>query len=148
MTRTLTRPETRTPGATTSTGARAFTILTGLTTAAILVQAVIAGQFVGKDAADGWITTHGVIADVTWGLALVTAAVGAVTLRRTAPRLVAAACGLFVLTLAQTGIGHLITDKGEDGWIPVHVPLAVLIFGLAIWLSVQTARLRRAGREV
>lgn len=38
-------------------------------------------------------------------------------LRRAVPGLVVAAVVLFVLTLAQTGIGHLITGHGDDGWI-------------------------------
>jgi hypothetical protein len=78
------------------------------------------------------------------GLALATAIYAAATLRRVVPRLVLAAAVLFVLTLAQTDIGHLITDKGQDGWIAVHVPLAFVIFGLTLWLSLRTALARRS----
>ena len=121
----------------------AFAALTGLTSLAIFLQAVTAGQFVSQDGHDSWITVHGIIADVSWGLALITAIYAAVTLRRVLPGLVLAAAALFVLTLAQTGIGHLITDEGQDGWIPVHVPLAFVIFGLTLWLSVRAAMVRR-----
>jgi hypothetical protein len=38
----------------------------------------------------------------------------------------------------------LITDKGMDGLIVVHVPMAVIIFGLVTWLSVAAATSRRA----
>ncbi len=95
---------------------------------------------------DSWVTVHGVVADVGWGLALITAVYAAITVRRVAPRLVAAAALLFVLTLAQTGIGQLITDEGQDGWIAVHVPLAFVIFGLTLWLSIRAALIRRAAR--
>jgi hypothetical protein len=122
----------------------AFAALTGLTSLAIFLQAITAGQFVSQDGRDSWITAHGVIADVAWGLALITAIYGAVTVRRVVPRLVLAAAVLFVLTLAQTGIGHLITDQGQDGWIAVHVPLAFVIFGLTLWLSLRTALARRS----
>jgi hypothetical protein len=54
---------------------------------------------------------------------------------------------LFVLDLAQTGIGHLIIDEGQDGLILVHVPLAFLLFGLTIWLSVRAALLRGTARS-
>ncbi len=123
-----------------------FAALTGLTSLAIFLQAVTAGQFVSQPGQDSWVTVHGVVADVGWGLALITAVYAAITVRRVAPRLVAAAALLFVLTLAQTGIGHLITDKGQDGWIAVHVPLAFVIFGLTLWLSIRAALIRRAAR--
>jgi hypothetical protein len=124
----------------------AFAALTGLTSLAIFLQGVTAGQFVSQPGHDSWVNVHGVVADVCWGLALITAVYAAITLRRVAPQLVAVAVLLFVLTLAQTGIGHLITDEGQNGWIAVHVPLAFVIFGLTLWLSVRAALIRRAAR--
>jgi hypothetical protein len=50
---------------------------------------------------------------------------------------------LFVLLLVQTVLGHLITDAEADGWIGVHVPLAFVIVGLAVWLAVRGAQVRR-----
>ena len=124
---------------------RLFVRLVGLTALAILLQAVIAGVFVNQDGHDGWITVHGVVADLTWVTALVTAAYA---FRRVRPRgnrrLWLGAALLFLLTLAQTGIGHLITDQGMDGLIVVHVPLALIIFGLATWLSLTSAMARRS----
>lgn len=122
---------------------RAFAVLSIVTSLAILLQGVVAGQFVDKQGADGWITVHGVVADLSWVLALATAVVGAVSLRPQATRLVAWAGALFVVTLAQTGLGHLITDYGMDALIAVHVPLAVAIFGLTIWISLRAVRLLR-----
>lgn len=110
---------------------------------AILAQAVTAGVFVDKAGADNWVTVHGIIADASWVLTLVSAVVGFVTIRRATPRLEYWAVALFVLTLAQTGLGHLITDYGKDALIEVHVPLAMVIFGLTVWITVRAGRLHR-----
>jgi hypothetical protein len=48
-----------------------------------------------------------------------------------------------VLALAQTGIGHLITDDGHDWLIAIHVPLAFVIFGLTSWITTRSIRLVR-----
>lgn len=120
-----------------------FVVTLALATALVFLQAVIAGVFVNQDGRDGWVTVHGVVADVTWVAALVAAVVGLARVRRTRPVLAWGAAALFVLTLAQTGIGHLITEQGMDGLIVVHVPLAVLIFGLATWLMIALRRVRR-----
>lgn len=117
-----------------------FPVLSVLTTLAILVQAITAGQFVQRDGRDSWVTAHGVIADASWVLALLAAGVAFLRLRRRRPDLFRWSVVLFVLTLAQTGIGHLITDKGQDGWIGLHVPLAVVIFGLTGWLTLRSVQ--------
>lgn len=122
---------------------RPFAVLSALTTLAILIQAITAGQFVQQEGKDSWVTVHGVIADASWVLALITAAYGFFRLRAARPDLVRWSIVLFAVTLAQTGIGHLITDEGQDGWIAVHVPLAVLIFGLTGWLTLRAARAAR-----
>jgi hypothetical protein len=122
-----------------------FVVTLALATALVFLQAVIAGVFVNQDGRDSWVTVHGVVADATWVAALVAAVVGLLRVRRTRPTLAWGTAALFVLTLAQTGIGHLITDKGMDGLIVVHVPLAVLIFGLATWLMVDLGRVSRGG---
>lgn len=100
-------------------------------------------MFVDKTGADSRVTVHGIIADISWVLALVSAGVGFFTIRRLTPRLARWAIGLFVLTLAQTGLGHLITDYGYDALIEVHVPLAMVIFGLTVWITVRVGRLHR-----
>lgn len=122
---------------------KSLTILIGLTSSAILLQAVTAGVFVDQSGRDSWVTVHGLIADATWVLALVTAIVAFRSVRRARPELWVGSATLFVLALAQTGLGHLITDGGMDGLIVVHVPLAMIVFGLAIWLAVTAARPHR-----
>lgn len=122
---------------------KSFSALIGVSTTAILLQAVTAGVFVDQSGRDSWVTVHGVIADATWVTALLAAVVAFRQVRRAWPALWAASAALFLLALAQTGLGHLITDGGQDWLLAVHVPLAMVIFGLAIWLAVATARLRR-----
>ena len=120
-----------------------FSVLSWLTSAAVLTQGVLAGVFIGHEDREGWVTAHGVVADVSWVLALAAVLVGFRTVRRVQPRLWWAAVVLFVLTLAQTGIGHLITDDGMDGLVTVHVPIAMAVFALTAWVSWAALRMRR-----
>jgi hypothetical protein len=60
--------------------------------------------------------------------------------------LLAGSITLFVLIVIQTVIGHVITDGHHPGLIVVHVPLALLVFGLTVWLSVQAAVISRTAR--
>ena len=119
-----------------------MTVLVWMTTLAIFCQAVIAGQFVSQDGRDGWITVHGVVADVSWVLTLISAGYAYFRLRTHFPLLVRWSGVLFVATLLQTGIGHLITEKGMDWLIMVHVPLAFVVFAAAGYLSVWAIRVR------
>jgi hypothetical protein len=126
---------------------RLFSVLVGVATLAIIVQAVTAGLFVDRRGSDAWVTVHGAIADVTWVTALALAIVAYRTIRATHHRLWLGSALLFVLTLAQTGIGHLITDQGVDWLLVVHIPLALAIFGLTIWLATTVSWRRRTALE-
>lgn len=126
-----------------TTPIKVTTALIWVTTAAIFCQAILAGQFVSQDSKDSWITVHGVVADVSWVLALITAGYAYATLRHHFPVLVRVSGALFAITLAQTGIGHLITQYGMDWLIAIHVPLAFAVFAVAGYLSVWAVRVRR-----
>jgi hypothetical protein len=127
---------------------RTFIAALVLSSFGLLVQAVTAGLFVNQDGRDSWVSVHGVIADVTWASALVAACVGLARMRRSRPSLAYGATALFLLALAQTGLGHLITDRGMDALIVVHVPVAVVLFGLATWLLIGVARAHRVLPDV
>jgi hypothetical protein len=120
-----------------------MTVLVWITAAAIFCQAVTAGQFVAQGGREAWVEMHGVIADVSWVLALLSAGYAFFALRAHFPVLVRWSVVLFVATLAQTGIGHLITDLGMDWMVMVHVPLAFVVFAAAGYLSVWAVRVRR-----
>jgi len=124
--------------------ARAFAPLAGATSLAILCQAVTAGEFVSQEGREGWIEVHDMVGYVTLLLAVATAVVGLVAYRRSSRALAWGSVALAVLVAVQTVIGHLITDAEQDGWIGVHVPLALLVFGLTIWLTVRSTAARRS----
>lgn len=121
---------------------RIFSILNGLTLLGVLLQAVWAGEFINRDGRDTWLSVHEIGAFVVVVLALA-AAVAAVALRRASSALTFGALGLLVLIVVQTGLGEAITKSDADELIAAHVPIAMLIFGLGIYLSAVGARLRR-----
>lgn len=121
-----------------------FASLVGLTALAILLQAVFAGEFIEPGKHSSWLSAHDVNADVVIGLAALTAVFALVRLRVAARSLTVGAVVLAVAVIAQVAIGHAITQSNDDGLIPVHVPLAMLIFALTIWLSVRARTLRRS----
>ena len=121
-----------------------FAALTGLTSLAILAQGVFAGEFIDHGAHGAWLNAHDVNGYLVVVLAVVTAAYAVVYLRAEARPLAIGSAVLAVLVIAQDAIGHAITDNGSDGLIAVHVPLALIVFGLTIWLSVSARVMRRA----
>lgn len=126
--------------------ARVFFGLAGSASLVILVQAVVAGQFVAQPGNSGWIFAHGVMSYVALAATLALAVFAVAQLRRSRSTLTLLCSGLFVLTAVQTVIGYLITVGGQLGWVGVHVPLAFLIFGLTAWLSAKGAAIASAAR--
>jgi hypothetical protein len=125
-------------------GIRIFNVLAGVTTLAIFLQAISAGIFMsfrGSDAGAPWVTTHQVVGYAAILLAVVTAVIAIVTLRTRAAGLMWSAVVLAVLLIVQVGIGQAIEEA--RGLVAVHVPLAFIVFGLTIWLSVRGAVVRR-----
>jgi hypothetical protein len=123
-----------------------FAALVGLTTLAILLQAVFAGEFVDRAKTGGWLSAHNTNAIVVIALAVFTAIYAVATLRASARPLVIGSVVLAVLLIIQTVIGHAITDDNDNGLLVIHIPLAMLVFGLAIWLSAKARSLRKAAR--
>ena len=123
-----------------------FAALVGLTTLAILLQAVFAGEFVDRATTGGWLSAHNANAVVVVALAVITAIYAAAVMRSSARPLVIGSVVLAVLLIVQTVIGHAITDDNDNGLLVIHIPLAMLVFGLAIWLSAKARSLRRSAR--
>ena len=121
-----------------------YAALIGLVALAILLQAVFAGEFIEPGAHSGWLNAHAVNADVATALAVIAAGYAFALLRHAARSLVIGSLVLVVLMAALEAIGHAISDSGDDSLTPVHVPLALLAFGLTIWLSVRARTLRRS----
>ncbi len=124
--------------------ARAFAPLVGVTSLLILCQAVTAGEFIADEHAKLPLEVHSMVGYLTLLAAVATAVVAAIAFRRSSPVLLWGSVALAVMTAGQLVIGKLITDAEQDGWIAVHVPLALLVFGVTIWLAFAAARERRA----
>jgi hypothetical protein len=119
-----------------------FASLAGLTSLGIFLQAISAGQFMSGHSHHTWVNVHSIIGNATLLVALVTAVVATVQLRKVAGSLVGWTWGLFVLLVIQVGTGQLVANH-HKGWVGLHVPVALIVFGLTVWLSVRSALLRR-----
>jgi lipopolysaccharide export LptBFGC system permease protein LptF len=120
----------------------------GISTLFVFLQALTAGEFISdglaRDAKGTWTDVHGYIAYPVMVFALVAAIVAVTRLKH--ERGLAVATGIYlVATVAQWLLGHAVSTLGMDWVTPFHVMLAFVVWGLAVWLSVRSARLRRAG---
>ena len=113
------------------TGLAMYRVASAIFALLVLVQAVLAGQFL--NGRPSLVAVHrGLGAQVLplLGLVLVVLAV------RGARRFLALAVALFALTTLQTGLGFLgRSSLGAAAW---HLPLGVAIFGLAVYQVAAT----------
>ncbi|MGN6503295.1 MAG: hypothetical protein ACTHKX_10410 [Pseudolysinimonas sp.] len=130
-----------------SRAARALAPLIGVTSLGVLLQAVTAGVFMAlrRDGGEAWVGVHDMIANVTVLVAIAAAVVALIAVRRTRPTVAWGSLVLALLLIAQTLVGHLMADAEIDGLVALHVPLAMIVFGATIWLSVATTRRASAG---
>ena len=123
----------------------AFSVLTGLAALAVLLQGLWAGIFLehdgARDAAGGWIDVHARGGEVALALA-VAATIVAWTKLRPRRDLLFGSATLVLLLVLESYLGGLIRDAGKDTLTAVHVPLAMAIMALAVWLPL---RARHAG---
>jgi hypothetical protein len=137
---------TTTPPAPPASAYAVFGALTGLAALVILLQGLWAGLFLrydGKrDESESWINLHGLGAYVALVLGLL-AVVWVVWKLRSRRDLVAGSVVLLVLLVAEAALGGLIADSGKDALTAVHVPLAMALMGLSVWLPLRA----RAGRR-
>ena len=120
-----------------------YTALIGAAALAVLLQALWAGIFLEhdgqRDDAAGWIDVHARGGEVAIALALASAAVAFVWMR---PRkdLWVGSSALAVLLMGESYLGGLIRDASKDVLTVVHVPLAMALMGLAVWLPLRAGR--------
>lgn len=119
-----------------------FSALVGLTTLAVLLQGVWAGIFIQPRADDTFVGIHSIGAYVAIVLA-VAATVVAVLQLRSRRDLVAASVVFTVLILIETGLGVAV-ESGTDGLTVIHVPLAMMIMGMAVWLPLKARKSSRS----
>ena len=122
---------------------RVYSALTGVAALAVLLQGLWAGLFLehdgGRDSASSWIDVHAVGGEVAIAFAVL-AAVWALFRLRSRKDLVYGAIVLIVLLVLEAYIGGLIRDDGKDSLTPVHIPLAMLLMAVSVWLPLRAAR--------
>ncbi len=133
------------------TAIKAISAIVGLISLGVLVQAATSGVFIREQHRQGWIDAHSGVAYLIGLLSLIAVVVAGVMWRGKvgAAVVVAETVALLVAVIIQIGIGVQIGDLGAAGSHPgllaLHVPLALIIFGLALHLSTYVANLRRGG---
>lgn len=122
----------------TPTAHPAHSALVGLTSLGVLLQGVWAGLFMGgSDDYGTWASVHQHGGEATVALAFLATVAALVWLRHRTAVVVGTAL-LFVLSLAEMLLGMAI--DGAQWAVVVHVPLAMLLLGLAVWLPTQARR--------
>jgi hypothetical protein len=113
-----------------------WSALIGLTTLGVLLQGLWAGLFLRRGASgrDTWVAVHQHSGEATVTLALL-ATVAAVLWLRHRTDLLGGTVLLLVLLVVEYFLG-----RAGGGSVAVHVPLALLIMGLAVWLPVAARR--------
>jgi hypothetical protein len=115
----------------------AYSALVGLAALGVLLQGLWAGLFIqeGKDYDSGWVSVHGLGADTTIVLALLSTVVAFVLLRRRRRDLL---IGSAVFTVLLGLEGYIGGEIGKNaGLTLVHFPLAMALMGLAVWLPLR-----------
>lgn len=111
-----------------------YSALIGLATLGVLLQGVWAGLFLGKPGGHGWVEVHQVGGQVSAALAIVAAIVAFLQLRARRD-LVVGSVVFAVLLVAEVGLGSALGSA--PGLLAVHIPLAMALLGLAVWLPLR-----------
>jgi hypothetical protein len=120
-----------------------YNVLVGLCAVAVLLQGLWAGLFLEhdgqRDQAAGWIDVHARCGEIALVLAVL-ATVVALARLRVRRDLLTGSIVLVVLLVVESYVGGLIVDDGRDTLTALHVPLALAIMALVVWLSVRATR--------
>jgi hypothetical protein len=118
-----------------------FSAVTGVTALAVLLQGVWAGLFLehdGKrDKATASIAAHNVGGSVALALAVVALVIAVVKLRSRKDLLVGTSI-LVVLLAVEYMLGMLIHNQSKDALTAIHVPLALVITAVTVWLPLRS----------
>lgn len=132
------------------TAIKAMAALAGIVGLGVLVQATTGG-LVARENRKGAIDAHSGLAYLVAVLALAAVVVAVVMWRgRVGGQVVLyETIALLVAVIVQIGIGQQIGDIGKSGshagLLAIHVPLALIIFGLTLHLSTFVSNIRRRG---
>jgi hypothetical protein len=127
----------------TRTGSPVFSALIGLVTLVVLLQGLWAGIFLehdgARDAASSWIDVHARGADLAILLGVL--ATGYALWKLRARRDLWLGSLVFtVLLVLEAYLGGLVRDDGKDTLTAIHVPLAMALMALAVWLPLRARR--------
>ena len=122
---------------------RTFAALVGVASLAVLLQGLWAGLFMSTPDTDPektpWLEVHSWCGKAAIGFALL-ATVWAFLKLRERTDLTFGALALTVLLILEAYLGGLIVDEGKDVMAAVHVPLAMALTGLAVWLPLRARK--------
>jgi hypothetical protein len=125
------------------TGRALYGALTGLAAVAVLLQGLWAGIFLRqdgqRDAAESWINVHATGGEVAIVLAALATAAALWKLRDRKELWIGAGV-LTLLLILESYLGGLIRDEGKDNLTAVHIPLAMALMGLVVYLPLRAAR--------
>ncbi len=120
-----------------------YSILMGIAALAVLLQGLWAGLFLEhdgqRDAASNWVEVHAKGGEVALVFAVLATAY-AIWKRRSRKDLWVGGLIFTLLLVAEAYIGGLIVDDSQDALTVVHVPVAMALMGLAVWLPLRAAR--------
>jgi len=109
-----------------------FKISAHATTLLVLVQAVLAGVFISGEEHDA-VDVHEIMSNVILPVVAVQLVLAFLVRGEGRFQLVYWVALLFVLSVAQIGLGY--GSREDTLWEAIHIPLGVLIFGLALVIS-------------
>ena len=127
----------------TRTGSPVYGALIGLASLVVLLQGLWAGIFLEhdgeRDAASSWVDVHARGADLAILLGVLATGYAFWKLRARTDLWVGSLVFTLLLVL-EAYLGGLIRDDGQDTLTAVHVPLAMALMGLAVWLPLRARR--------
>jgi hypothetical protein len=119
-----------------------FSVLMGISAVAVLLQGLWAGIFLEhdgqRDAGGNWIDVHARGAEVALAFAVLGTAY-ALWKRRARKDLWIGGLAFIALIIVESYMGGQIRDASKDTLTAIHVPVAMAIMGLAVWLPVRAA---------
>jgi heme A synthase len=116
-----------------------WSALVGLASLGVLLQGLWAGLFLRRGAAnrDTWVSIHQHAGEATVLIVLLATVAAVIWMRQRRDVLLGTVLFL-VLVVIELVLGY--TIEGSTSAVAVHVPLALLIMGLAVWLPLAARR--------
>ena len=120
-----------------------YSAVIGLAALAVLLQGLWAGLFLreGGGYRNSWVTVHAHGAEVAIALAAIATIIAFIQLRSRREVLIGSVVFTLLLIL-EAYLGGKVSDDHSIGAQAVHIPLAMALMGLAVWLPLR-ASLRR-----